>query len=285
MIKKEKIFNVRNTHILAGVFLIAISVTMFAVGSLTTKNKKQSNVHVEEPLYARVEENEKMEKPSTSEENKKSDIEESSEEKTVDSDEKEETVREKKSDEWIEERFEEEMEKIRNSYKEEESNTDAYFKEKAETVYEGIDAETSGSVKTESETIADAKDRGFDKFDLTALYDMEGEYIDKTAEESDEKHPMYQTSYVNANNEIWNIYIVNGEVMAEPLSFDLMNAFGSRIMFTETDHLTSYDSANNQFITSVPKEDELKMYTVDRLDADFMEKNTAAELELYVQKH
>ena len=109
MIKKEKIFNVRNTHILAGVFLIAISVTMFAVGSLTTKNKKQSNVHVEEPLYARVEENEKMEKPSTSEENKKSDIEESSEEKTVDSDEKEETVREKKSDEWIEERFEEEM--------------------------------------------------------------------------------------------------------------------------------------------------------------------------------
>ena len=96
---------------------------------------------------------------------------------------------------------------------------------------------------------------------------------------------MYQTSYVNANNEIWNIYIVNGEVMAEPLSFDLMNAFGSRIMFTETDHLTSYDSANNQFITSVPKEDELKMYTVDRLDADFMEKNTAAELELYVQKH
>ena len=97
---------------------------------------------------------------------------------------------------------------------------DEYFNENAEKVVDVIKVEESSTVPTESEVVNILKSRGFEEGPVTYECMIDGEYVGETdvSENSSEKHPIYMTYYLSKNNEAWSIFVINGDIFANPVS-------------------------------------------------------------------
>lgn len=160
-----------------------------------------------------------------------------------------------------------------NDYK----DADEYF-HKNTTVHKEFTIMEADNIQTEKEAYENLSARGFTTFSIMAEYDMEGVsnagYV--ISPDSEEKHPMYQTYYVTALGDTWMILEINGEIMANPLSY---NQYAQKILvLSETDTITSYDNALNKFYVNTPKEGVTLVKKIDRIDADTLESLTAEAL-------
>lgn len=190
-------------------------------------------------------------------------------------------IQERKREEDLDRRISESIHEIISEPNETpDQNAAQYFEERSSEIAAVKPASDSKMIETENEVSYDLSSRGIDQFEITSDYDKEGNYNETTADESsNESHPLYRTYYVNKKNEMWQIYSINGQVVAEPLSYDLESQRSARILFSEKDTVTSYDSETNSFYETVPKEEELILIKVVRIDADLMEKYTKEELD------
>lgn len=148
-------------------------------------------------------------------------------------------------------------------------DADAYFAETSQIVAV-IKVNESTDVLTESETAAFLEDRGFSGMPITSQYDMEGVYYDEEeiSADLDTKHPMYNTYYVSENDEVWVISVIDGDVVAVPVSYNLQSMRGVQLVIAESETVTSYDSVTNQFYKNIPNEEILLVRVVDRIDAE-----------------
>lgn len=148
-------------------------------------------------------------------------------------------------------------------------DADAYFAE-ASQVVAVIKANESTDVLTESEAVASLEERGFWDMPITSEYNIEGVYHDEEeiSADSDAKHPMYNTYYVSRNDEVWVISVIDGNVMAVPVSYNLQSMRGVQLVIAESETVTSYDSVTNQFYKNIPNEAILLVKVVDRIDAE-----------------
>lgn len=190
-------------------------------------------------------------------------------------------IQERKKEEDLDRRISESVHEIISEPDETpDQNAAQYFEERSSEITAVKPANESKMIETENEVVFDFSSRGIDQFEITSDYDKEGSYNETTVDESsNESHPLYRTYYVNKKNEMWQIYSINGQVVAEPLSYDLESERSARILFSEKDTITSYDSETNSFYETVPKEEELILIKVVRIDADLMEKYTKEELD------
>lgn len=158
-------------------------------------------------------------------------------------------------------------------------DADSYFEERGE-VLRTIDAKESKKVKTERSATELLTDYGFGELPIEAEYDMNGTYSDaaEISGESGEKHPMYTTFYQTENGDWWCIYVIDGAVFADPVSYNLQSGSGCRVLLSETTHVISYDNVSNQFYETVPDTDELRLITVMKVDAGTLEQMTREEL-------
>lgn len=165
------------------------------------------------------------------------------------------------------------------NYKVEPLDAEEYFQENAEIV-ETVDAKNSPKVLTESGVTTMLKDRGFSGRPITANYSMEGEYSEdfEISDTSETKHPTYQTYYQNKSGELWIILVVEGDIVANPLSFNLQSSLGAQLIVSESDTVTSYDSTTNKFFRTKPKDSAVILRTVERVDATTLDSLTAGEL-------
>ena len=112
---------------------------------------------------------------------------------------------------------------------------------------------------------------------------MDGEYVDDTevAEGSTNKHPMYETSYIAENGDVWTIFVVNGAIFARPVSFNLESELEAELLFSETKEVTSYDDETNKFYVTIPKESAAIVKVVDKIDAETLDKLTVEVINNY----
>ena len=162
------------------------------------------------------------------------------------------------------------------------SEADEYFWENA-TVYRVTNAKESENVKTEKNAVEHFTDRGFNQNDVEFEYDIDGTYGDtKTASDSSEdKHPMYRTVYRAENGDLWVLYIVDGNILANPLSYNNESGLSVPLYLTETGMLTSYDNGSNRFYEIVPHDSVAVVKKVQTINAELLNSLTVEELKKY----
>ena len=151
-------------------------------------------------------------------------------------------------------------------------DADEYFNYNSKVIAV-IDANMSNDVPTEAQTFEILTERGFTEFSITSDYTMDGTYYDAAdiLESSASKHPVYETYYVTGSGDVWTIIMINGRIMANPVSYNLQSNLGVQVIISETDTVTSYDSTTNQFYETLPHDSELIVKTVKTIDADTLE--------------
>lgn len=165
----------------------------------------------------------------------------------------------------------------------EEPSAYEYYRENSETVIEVKDAKESKSVPSEAEVSEIFAERGFGDVKITYDSYIDGEYagdkeVDKT---SDERHPMYQGLYTSKSGDVWTIFVINGEVFANPVSYNLESELGAQLLFSETKELTSYDDDTNKYYVTIPKESAVIVKVIEKIDAEALDKLTIQEINKY----
>lgn len=162
-----------------------------------------------------------------------------------------------------------------DNYKIEPPNADEYFQQNSQ-IAEEINANDSDEVLTEEEAIRTLAERGFKDFPITTEYTMDGTYNDASeiSGSSSIKHPIYTMYYVTQNNELWNIMIINSDVMAIPVSYNIQSSLGVQVVISESEEVTSYDSTTNKFYKNIPNESAMIVKIVEIIDAESLENLT-----------
>lgn len=161
------------------------------------------------------------------------------------------------------------------NYKIEPNDADKYFQQSSQVVEE-ISVNDSNEILTEEETIEILAERGFKDVPITTEYTMDGVFNPacEISDSSSIKHPVYETYYITEKGELWEIMMVNGDVMAIPISYNLQSTLGIQVVISESTSVTSYDSATNKFYKNVPNETVMIVKVVEKVDAETLENLT-----------
>ena len=160
------------------------------------------------------------------------------------------------------------------------SEADEYYWDNAEEVISVMDVNESENVPTEAEVTEILKERGFVDSPITCEYAMDGTYNDEdeTTDGSVEKHPMYETYYISADGEVWTVSVINGQIIANPASFNLESELESQLLISESEKITSYNDESNKFYETIPKKSAVIVKMVDRIDAETLDRLTIEEI-------
>lgn len=159
-------------------------------------------------------------------------------------------------------------------------DADSYFEDNA-TILSKIDANDSTTVTTEAETCDTLAERGLDEYPITTEYSMTGDYSEATeiSQGSSTKHPTYQTYYVSKNGDVWTIFMINGAIMANPVSYNIQSDLDAQVILSESNTVMSYDGTTNRFYETIPNKSSLIVKTVDRIDAETLENLTIGAID------
>lgn len=161
-----------------------------------------------------------------------------------------------------------------NAMKNDPVDVEEYYNERSEIIA-SYSAKTSDNVQSEKQAIEDISGRGFEQYPVSYDYSIDGEYVkEQEASDTEEEHPIYQTYYTSANGELWTIIVMNGSVIANPVSYNMQSERGVQLVIAESEIITGYDSSNNMFYETIPDESELIVYVVDRIDAETLDSLT-----------
>lgn len=170
-----------------------------------------------------------------------------------------------------------------DEYRVDAPDAQSYYEDNSNIIAE-INVYDSNEVLTEEETYTELVGRGFDSYQITTEYTMEGKYSEATgiSDSSSTMHPIYQTYYVSSNGELWTIFVINDAIMANPVSFNIQSGLSVQVIISEKDTVTSYNSTVNKFFETIPDASALIVITVDKIDAEKLERLTIGEIEKYV---
>lgn len=153
------------------------------------------------------------------------------------------------------------------------------YYEKNSKIIDSFNAKTSKNVQTEKEAIDVFAARGFGKDPIYYNYSLDGEYIGETeAKISREKHPIYQTQYVTPGGNVWTIVMINGSILANPVTYNMESEENAQLIISESEIITGYDNANNIFFETIPKESELIVKVVHTIDAETINSLTIEDI-------
>lgn len=159
-------------------------------------------------------------------------------------------------------------EELANEKKNDRIDVEEYYRQNGELL-DKCRVNESDDVQNEIQAIEAFKVRGFAKFPIYSDYLMNGEYTGEIeVSGTNEKHPSYQTSYVSSSGELWTIIMMNGSIIANPVSYNMESELGVQTIISESKVIIGYDSENNTFYETIPKESELIVKVVDKIDSE-----------------
>lgn len=149
------------------------------------------------------------------------------------------------------------------------------------TIIKIVDATTSPAVPTEAQVVDLLTERGFVGYPVTYEYEMGGVYVDdvEISQSADVKRPMYTTYFVSEAGEFWTIYVINGSIFANPVSYNMNSERTAQLLISESEQLTSYESNTNKYYVTIPNEDAAIVRVVEKIDADSLNKLTVEEID------
>ena len=160
-----------------------------------------------------------------------------------------------------------------------------YFSNNGEIVSE-MNVSDAEDVETEADVYNCLRNRGFTEYSVTKEYSMDGNYEDTTDINADsiEQHPMYNTFYCSTAGEFWTITSINGQITANPVSYNFQSELEVPVLISDSEVIISYDNTTNKFYETIPSETALKLIVVDQVDAATLDNLTIGEIDQYVNK-
>ena len=158
----------------------------------------------------------------------------------------------------------------------------AYYTENSQKVISVTPAEASEKVYSEKAVGEVLSSRGFGgKYPITYEYNMDGSTEGQTGidKASSTVHPQYTVTYVSKSGDYWTVSVCNDCVSAYPVTYNLEHNSGAEVIFTESGSVTSYDSKENCFFETIPKQSVLVMKHIPAITAEALEELTAQEIE------
>lgn len=154
-----------------------------------------------------------------------------------------------------------------------------YFHENSQVI-KAIDVNESEDTLTEAEAFSTFRERGFKDYPITTEYSADGNFNDaaEISSSSSERHPMYQTYYVSNSDEFWIVSLIGGDIVANPVSYNMQTASETQLIISESEIITSYDSSTNTYYRTVPNDSALLVRVVDKIDADTLDTLTMEKL-------
>jgi hypothetical protein len=150
------------------------------------------------------------------------------------------------------------------------SDVEEYYEENA-TVLDTIIVKDSPTVQTTAQAVEELTERGFDQNEVTYSYSYDGEYLMNGDEDENEKHPVYQTLYTSEAEELWSVFLINGQILANPVSYNMDSGLQTQVIFSESEMITGYDSETNTFYFTVPKEQALTVKVVEEINSNVLD--------------
>ena len=160
-----------------------------------------------------------------------------------------------------------------------------YFSNNGEIVSE-MNVSDAEDVETEADVYNCLRNRGFIEYSVTKEYSMDGNYEDTTDINADsiEQHPMYNTFYCSTAGEFWTITSINGQITANPVSYNFQSELEVPVLISDSEVIISYGNTTNKFYETIPSETALKLIVVDQVDAATLDNLTIGEIDQYVNK-
>ena len=151
-------------------------------------------------------------------------------------------------------------------------DVEQYFNENS-SIESIVSVNDSTTLLSECDAILLISSKGFTDFPITTEYTVDGVLIDEieVSEYSSDKHPIYMTYYINSNNEIWVISVVEGTIIASPLSYNMVYKDKTPILLSESNEIVSYDSSTNQFYYTIPNDTTIDVRCIDNIDSDSLD--------------
>ena len=143
-----------------------------------------------------------------------------------------------------------------------------------------VEAQNSNETLAETDVVKLLKDRGFNDVIVNTSYGMDGTYFSDTQidENSTDKHPAYTTIFVSENGNYWTLLIYDGQIMANPVTYNSKNTATANVIFSEKESITSYFSATNTFYKIIPDGTEYKVKVIGRIDAETLNNMQSGEI-------
>lgn len=160
-------------------------------------------------------------------------------------------------------------------FKQEKIDTDEFFDKNSE-VFDKLDARESFNSYTEEEVADLLYERGFDGIYLETSYDgdckiMETREIDPSKADL---HPTYIGYYTSDYGLLWQINVTGLDITASPIGYEEGNIFFDKIIFAESDLLTSFDSSKKIFYETLPKEGVINLRNIGLIDKAKLDKES-----------
>lgn len=158
-------------------------------------------------------------------------------------------------------------------------DVEGYFEENSRVI-SVVDVDDSENTMSEADVLQILESRGFMDYPITTEYSMDGIYSDAydITAASDDKHPTYETYYINSSNELWSLLIIDGTIIAIPVSYNSQPEVQCSVIVSESGDIVSYDSSTNRFYRTVPYDSVLDLRQVDRVDATMLDSLTVEVL-------
>ena len=143
-------------------------------------------------------------------------------------------------------------------------------------------ADEAAGVHTEETSTKELEKRGFDEYEILTHYSMNGDYYDEDeviSDSSSDKHPMYETYYYNSSGELWKIMLIDDEIVANPISYNLQFKQSTSVVISESEHVMSYDCYSNSFYKTIPEKSELLVITEETIDTKILDNYTFEKID------
>lgn len=139
----------------------------------------------------------------------------------------------------------------------------------------------STTVLTEAGVSELLQSRGFVDYPVVYGSLSTGEDVDERTISSDstDTHPVYQTFYFSEKNEeLWTLYVINGDIFVYPVSFNLESDLGAELLVSESGTITCYYADTDSFYVTVPYQTAAIVLTVGEINADTLDSLSIAEI-------
>lgn len=158
---------------------------------------------------------------------------------------------------------------LSSQYEVSEFDADEYFKKNTD-LKKTISVRSSDTVLSERDAYDAFEERDFEAGEVYYEYLLDGNVCEKMpiSNYSSEEHPTYQL-YYSSRNVVWFVSNINGDFFATLLSGD---GTSPRIIVSESDTVTSYDSTSNKYYINIPDSSSAVIKKVEKLDADALDK-------------
>lgn len=162
-----------------------------------------------------------------------------------------------------------------NNRTSEEEKIDAMtYYNKYSKVINKVSLEKSTDMMSEEEAYNLFQSYGFTECIIVSDYTETGEYTgpNEIIPFSSNKHPVYRSDYVDEKGNIFEIYLIDGLLMANPVSFNAKSEANIKVVVSSAKTLKSYDSETKTFYETMPKNSIIRVQEVSDSYIETLEK-------------